>query len=125
MMIESVPGGLPNETMRTPEMIAAASRVASEAGADYVKTFYTGDKESFRTVLENSTVPVLILGGPKSESDRGVLQMVRDAMDVGAVGITMGRNVWGHANIKGMPAALAALTHAAASVATAYRLVKS
>ena len=71
LMIESVPGGWPNETMRTPEMVAAASRVAAEAGADYVKTFYTGDKESFRTVLDNCTVPVLILGGPKSDSDRG------------------------------------------------------
>ena len=125
LMIESVPGGWPNETMRTPEMVAAASRVAAEAGADYVKTFYTGDKESFRTVLENCTVPVLILGGPKSDSDRGILQMVRDAMDVGAVGITMGRNVWGHANTEGMTAALAAIIHEDASVDTAYRLVKS
>ncbi|MEC7220270.1 MAG: fructose-bisphosphate aldolase, partial [SAR324 cluster bacterium] len=100
-------------------------RVAAEAGADYVKTFYTGDKESFRTVLDNCTVPVLILGGPKSDSGRGILQMVRDAMDVGAVGITMGRNVWGHTNIEGMTAALAAIIHEDASVDTAYRLVKS
>jgi len=68
---------------------------------------------------------VLILGGPKSDSDRGILQMVRDAMDVGAVGITMGRNVWGHVNIEGMTAALAAIIHEDASVDTAYRLVKS
>lgn len=125
LMIESVPGGWPNESMRSPELVAAASRVAAEAGADYVKTFYTGDKESFRTVLENCTVPVLILGGPKSNSDRGILQMVRDAMDTGAAGITMGRNVWGHANVEGMTAALAAIIHDDASVETAYRLVQS
>ena len=51
--------------------------------------------------------------------------MVRDAMDVGAVGITMGRNVWGHANIEGMTTALAAIIHEDTSVDTAYRLVKS
>ncbi|MGA1599524.1 MAG: class I fructose-bisphosphate aldolase [bacterium] len=124
LMVEAIPGGWPNTSMRTPEKVAAAARVASEAGADYVKTFYTGDPESFRTVLENCQVPVLILGGPKIDSDREILQMVREAMDAGAVGITMGRNVWGHPNITGMTAALAAIVHDDASVETAYRQIQ-
>ena len=49
--------------------------------------------------------------------------MVRDAMDVGAVGITMGRNIWGHENIGGMTAALETIIHNDASVETAYKLL--
>ena len=88
-----------------------------------MKTFYTGDKESFTTAIENCNVPILILGGVKVDSDKDVLQMVRDAIDCGAVGITMGRNIWGHDNIAGMTAALAAIVHDDSSVDDAYGLV--
>lgn len=124
LMVESIPGGWPNTQMRSPEIVAAGARVASEAGADYVKTYYTGDKESFKVVLDNCPVPVLILGGPKIDSDRAVLEMVRDAMDIGAAGITMGRNIWGHTNSAGMTAALAAIIHDDACVEHAYRLIQ-
>ena len=45
-------------------------------------------------------------------------------MDVGAVGITMGRNIWGHKNIGGMTAALSAIIHDDASVDTATKLLE-
>ena len=110
--------------MRTPEKVAAAARVASEAGAYYVKTFYTGDKKSFKEVLDNCSVPVLILGGPKIDTDLEILQMVHDAMDVGAAGITIGRNIWGHSNVAGITSALAEIIHNDASVENAYKLIK-
>jgi len=91
LMVESIPGGWPKADMRTPEKVAAAARVASETGADYVKTFYTGDKKSFKEVLDNCSVPVLILGGPKIDTDLAILEMVHDAMDVRETWITMGR----------------------------------
>jgi len=123
LMVEAIPYGWPSAHKRTPETTAAACRIASEAGADYVKAFYTGDKESFKILVENCTVPVLILGGEKTESSRDVLAMVRDAMDSGAVGITMGRNIWGHENVAGMTAALAAIIHDDASVDIASKLI--
>jgi len=49
--------------------------------------------------------------------------MVRDAIDVGAVGITMGRNIWGHKNINGITAALEAIIHNDASVDTSLKLL--
>jgi len=124
LMVESIPFGWPKADNRNPEIIAAAARVASELGADYVKTFYTGDKDSFSKVVQNSLVPVLVLGGPKIDSDLEVLQMVRDAIDAGAVGITMGRNIWGHTNVVGMSAALTNIIHDDASAETAYQLIQ-
>ena len=123
-MLESIPGAWTNTEMRTPEKVASAARVASETGADFIKTFYTGDKKSFKVVLDNCSVPVLILGGPKIDSDRAILEMVHDAMNVGAAGVTMGRNIWEHSNIEGMTTALAEIIHNDASVESAYRLIQ-
>ena len=121
LMVEAVPFGWADADKRTTETITASCRIASDGGADYVKTFYTGDTDSFRTLIDNCSVPVLVLGGPKTDSDRDVLTMVRDAMDAGAVGITMGRNIWGHDNVTAMTRALAAIIHDDASVDAAHR----
>jgi len=123
LMVEAIPYGWPKADKRTPETTAAACRIASETGADYVKSFYTGDKASFKVLVDNCTVPVLILGGVKAESPCDTLAMVRDAMDSGAVGITMGRNIWGHDNVAGMTAALASIIHDDASVESAAKLI--
>jgi fructose-bisphosphate aldolase/2-amino-3,7-dideoxy-D-threo-hept-6-ulosonate synthase len=120
-MVEAVPFGWAGVDQRTTETITASCRIASDGGADYFKAFYTGDPDSFRTLIDYCSVPVLVLGGPKTDSDRDVLTMVRNAMDAGAVGITMGRNIWGHDNVAGMTRALAAIIHDNASVETAYR----
>ena len=49
---------------------------------------------------------------------------VRDAIDVGASGITMGRNIWGHRNIAGMTAALSSIIHDDSSVEKAQKYLK-
>jgi DhnA family fructose-bisphosphate aldolase class Ia len=117
VMAEVIPGGFRAGTAaRTPEKIAAGARVAMEAGADVVKTFYTGDPESFRTVTRNCPIPILALGGERAANDRELLQNVRDALDAGAVGVAIGRNIWGHAQPEQITRALAAVIHANASV---------
>src|SRR2546421_11030588 len=39
-------------------------------------------------------VPVLVLGGPKTYSDQEFLAFIRGALDAGAAGVVLGRNVW-------------------------------
>lgn len=112
LLAETVPGGFgAGEDLRTPEKIAAGARAGAEAGADYVKTFYTGDPESFRKVVENSTVPIVILGGSRTDDPRELFESVHGALKAGAVGVAMGRNIWGHKDPERMTAALAALIH--------------
>jgi DhnA family fructose-bisphosphate aldolase class Ia len=100
-----------------------AVRVASEEGADFIKTWYTGDPSSFSKVVDYSLVPVLIAGGPKAENERDVLEMVRGAMDAGAAGIAMGRKIWQSPDPAGMVRALAAIIREGASVDDALGLV--
>jgi DhnA family fructose-bisphosphate aldolase class Ia len=121
---EMLPRGFEGgDDARLPETIALAARVGAEIGVDIVKTQYTGTIESFKTVIASCFVPVVVLGGPKSQDDAGTLRTVREAVDAGARGVAMGRNIWGHKNVKGMTQAVSAIVHRNASVEEALALV--
>lgn len=76
------------------KLVSHCARVVCELGADIVKTHYTGDVESFKTVVESTCgKPVVISGGPQVPIEKS-LQTVVDAIKSGAVGISFGRNVF-------------------------------
>lgn len=89
-----------------PEIVAHAARAGAEAGADIVKAVYTGDPDSFRKVVKSCPVPIVIAGGPKSTTDRDILEMCAGAMSAGAKGVTFGRNIFQHKNPPAMVRAL-------------------
>jgi DhnA family fructose-bisphosphate aldolase class Ia len=123
-LIETIPGTFAaGPDMRTPEKIAAAARIGAECGADFIKTFYTGSPETFRVVLDNATLPVVVLGGERAHNDREVLAQIHSAMQAGASGVAVGRNIWGHAAPAKMTAAIVAIVHNNASVDEAVRLL--
>ena len=117
-------GGRVGPEMRTPEKIAAGARVAAEAGGDFVKTFYTGDPESFKMVVNSTYIPVVILGGEKAESDEALLKTVKDSLDAGGSGCAFGRNIVQHPNPDKICAAIAAVMHDGATVAQAMKRLK-
>jgi fructose-bisphosphate aldolase/2-amino-3,7-dideoxy-D-threo-hept-6-ulosonate synthase len=81
-----------------PEIVAHVTRIGAEAGADIVKSVYTGDLDSFKSVVKYCPVPVVIAGGPKSKTDADVLEMCSNAIKAGAKGVTFGRNIFQHDN---------------------------
>lgn len=78
------------------EAVAHAVRLGFELGCDVVKTKWTGSIESFRKVTSSAPIPVLIAGGPGGNSDEELLNMVHDAMQAGAAGVCMGRQIFSH-----------------------------
>jgi len=82
------------KNMLDPEHLKHAARIGAELGADIVKTYYTGDPETFRKVTEACPVPIVMSGGPKADEPIDFLNMVKGAIDGGAMGIAVGRNVW-------------------------------
>jgi class I fructose-bisphosphate aldolase len=93
-----------------------AARLGAELGADIVKVNYTGAPDTFREVVEGCPVPVVIAGGPKMDSDRDVLTMVKDAVDVGGAGVSIGRNVFQHKDPTKIVQAFDLIIHQNASV---------
>ncbi len=96
-----------------PREVAHAARLGAELGADLVKVPYV---KGFESVVEGCPVPVLIAGGERMDSDRDVLRMVKDAMDAGACGVSIGRNVFKHPKPSSMVKALSMIVHEGASL---------
>jgi DhnA family fructose-bisphosphate aldolase class Ia len=122
LMIEAMAKG--KEMKSTdPKGILLASRAAQEIGADIVKTYYTGDPDSFHRVVEGCPVPIVILGGEKSDSLEQVFADVHAALQAGAKGIAIGRNIWQHGKTRLMVEAMAGVVHENWTVAQALRHV--
>ncbi|MCP4124651.1 MAG: hypothetical protein GY751_23150 [Bacteroidetes bacterium] len=51
-------------------------------------------KSSFRDIVRTCPVPILVAGREKVNNDSEILQMISDAMDAGARGVIIGRNVF-------------------------------
>jgi len=110
LLVMIYPRGKDIEDDYDVELIKQCARVGMELGADLVKTSYTGDIDSFREVVRGAIIPVLIAGGPKVSSDRGLLQMVADSIEAGGRGVSIGRNIFQHHNVSGITRAVADIT---------------
>jgi len=93
------------------ETVAHAARLGAELGADVIKTSYTGNPGVFEQVTEGCPVPVVIAGGPKAETKREVLKDIREAMDAGARGVSMGRNIFQQDDVEAMTSAVSRIVH--------------
>lgn len=101
-----------------------AARVGAELGADIVKVVYTGSVESFAEVVTGCPVPVVIAGGAKMGSDEEIFKMVEDALEAGAMGLSIGRNAFQHENPTKMIEALSKMVHEKASVEDAIKMLR-
>ena len=101
-----------------------AARVGAELGADIVKVPYTGSVESFAEVVQGCTVPVVIAGGPKMDSDEDIFRMVEGALAAGAAGLSIGRNAFQHKNPTKMIQALSQIVHKNSTVEQAIEILK-
>jgi DhnA family fructose-bisphosphate aldolase class Ia len=113
VMAEMVPGGFDGgPEARTLSAIQLSARVAAELGADWVKIPFV---EGFQAVVETCFAPVLVLGGPHHADPAATLTMVERAMQAGAAGAVVGRNIWQAEDATGMARALAGLIHGSVS----------
>jgi DhnA family fructose-bisphosphate aldolase class Ia len=122
VMLETLPGGFSGQIPWTGDSVATAARIAAELGADFIKTAFTGD--DFGRVPRTAGIPVIVLGGERSEREADVVEAVSRALDYGAAGVAMGRNIWGHPDPAAMIQSLRAVIHQGASVQHALSYLK-
>ncbi|WP_435346989.1 class I fructose-bisphosphate aldolase [Haloarchaeobius sp. HRN-SO-5] len=90
----SYPRGQAVKAHRKPETIAYATRIGLELGADLAKVKYPRSNEAMARACDAAgDVPVVLSGGSKTD-ERQFLRLVETAMDAGASGLAVGRNVW-------------------------------
>lgn len=105
-----------------PEVVAHAARIGAELGADIIKTTYTGSIDTFKTVTESCPIPVVIAGGPKCKTLTEVLQTTFDALQAGAAGLSIGRNVFQCDDPTKITKALFSIVHQGATVTQAEKI---
>jgi len=103
------PGPMIPDTNDT-KVIATAARIAVEHGADIIKCYYNG-RDDFSYVTETVPAPVLIAGGPVTETRLDALRLVYNAVKAGAKGVFFGQNIWRSSDPVGMAHALSAIIH--------------
>jgi 3-hydroxy-5-phosphonooxypentane-2,4-dione thiolase len=111
-----------NNMVRDAKYFRLACRIIAELGAHYVKTYYVSD--GFDTVTASCPVPIVMAGGKKLP-ELDALTMAYNAVQDGAAGVDMGRNIFQSDAPKAMISAVHAIVHKNAKPAEALEIYKA
>lgn len=106
------------------EAVRRAARAGAELGATIVKTAWPGSRADLAKVVESCPAPLVVAGGSQKTVE-ATFQMTRDIIAAGAMGVAMGRNLWGAENPVKMIRAVSAIVHEDASVEEAVTLLET
>lgn len=110
------------EMTRDAKYFRLATRMCAELGATYLKTYYVDD--GFDTVTASCPVPIVIAGGKKiPEAD--ALDLAYRAVNEGAAGVDMGRNIFQADHPIAMIQAVRAVVHEDKKPAEAFELYQT
>ncbi len=104
---------------RDARYFGLATRVCAENGASFVKTYYT--ETGFEKVVAQCPVPIVIAGGKKLP-ELDALTLAYKAIQAGACGVDMGRNVFQSAKPLAMMKAIAGVVHNGLTAKEAFQL---
>jgi len=110
------------EMVRDARYFRLACRICAELGAQIIKTYYI--EEGFQTVTASCPVPIVMAGGKKIP-ERDALTMAHKAIQEGASGVDMGRNIFQSDTPKAMLQAVRKIVHENLEPAEAYELYES
>ncbi|HTW03904.1 MAG TPA: 3-hydroxy-5-phosphonooxypentane-2,4-dione thiolase [Streptosporangiaceae bacterium] len=105
------------ELTRDARYLRLATRICAELGAHFVKTYYCA--EDFDTVAASCPVPLVMAGGKKLP-EMDALTMAYRAIEEGAAGVDMGRNIFQSDQPEAMIRAVAAVVHESMKPGEAY-----
>lgn len=123
-MVEIVPCDKNGEIIYDIEKIKQAVRMGSELGGDIIKTAYVGPPSKYSEVVRASFAPITVMGGPKMETTKEVLSMLKEAVEAGASGGAIGRNIWRHESPDKVVKALISILHEGKDVEEAMKILE-
>lgn len=93
--------------------VAQAARVVAELGADLVKVRYPGSVAAMQQVADGCFAPVLVAGGERTAQPEVLVRLVADAIEGGASGVCIGRNVFQSSAVETVLGSIARVVHGA------------
>ncbi|NRN30568.1 3-hydroxy-5-phosphonooxypentane-2,4-dione thiolase [Photorhabdus heterorhabditis] len=114
--------GVGKDMVRDQRYFSLATRIAAEMGAQIIKTYYVDT--GFERIANGCPVPIVIAGGKKLP-EKEALEMCYQAIDQGAAGVDMGRNIFQSEAPVAMLKAVQAVVHQNESASKAYELFLS
>lgn len=109
------------ELTRDARYLSLATRICAELGAQFVKTYYCA--EGFEQVTAGCPVPIVMAGGKKLP-ELEALEMAYRAVQEGAAGVDMGRNIFQSAAPEAMLRAVSSVVHDEATPADAFEIFR-
>jgi len=109
------------DMVRDDRYLSLSCRIAAELGANMVKTYYC---EGFENVVRGCPVPIVMAGGKKIP-EKDALALTRNAIQGGAKGVDMGRNIFRSEAPVAMIKAVRAIVHDKFSVDEAFDVFNS
>ncbi len=109
------------EMVRDARYFRLATRICAEIGAQFIKTYYV--EEGFETITKSCPVPIVIAGG-KKRPELDALNMAYRALQEGAAGVDMGRNIFQSESPIAMTRAISAIVHESKKPEEAYEMYK-
>ncbi|UCE99956.1 MAG: 3-hydroxy-5-phosphonooxypentane-2,4-dione thiolase, partial [Planctomycetota bacterium] len=110
------------DMVRDARYFRLACRICAELGANFVKTYYIED--GFETVTASCPVPIVMAGGKKI-AELDAVTMAYKAIQEGASGVDMGRNIFQSDAPKAMLQAVRKVVHENVKPAEAYELYET
>ncbi len=107
---------------RDKRYLSLASRIAAEYGADIVKTYYC---DGFEEVVKKCPAPIVVAGGAKLDNYQDVLELTYNAIQGGAIGVDMGRNIWQSEYPAAILQGVKSIIHKNAGIKEAMQIVES
>ena len=114
--------GIGRDMVRDARYFGLATRIAAELGAHYIKTYFV--EEGFERIVAGCPVPIVIAGGKKLP-ELEALDMAHRAIDQGAAGVDMGRNIFQSESPVAMIQAVRAVVHGGEAPEKAFDLFET
>ncbi|QUL99358.1 MAG: hypothetical protein IMF26_04705 [Candidatus Fermentithermobacillus carboniphilus] len=111
------------ETEYGADYLKRNARLCAEMGADIIKVNWPGSIKDMAEIIEATQVPVVLAGGPRI-SDEELLDRMAQAREAGAIGCSVGRNIFEHENPEAITRAISMIFKDKVSGKVAYEYLQ-
>ena len=96
VILWAYPRGKSIEGKNKAKLMAYAARIGLELCADIVKTNLHGNKKDVEWAVKSAGKTKIVISGGEKMNDKKLLNVVREVMSAGCLGLAIGRNIWQH-----------------------------